>query len=229
MVAPHDEQATIAAELLRKSEAYLQDRGASRLFVGSIGKDSPFYLGFYGGSQLSGILASDLQTLVFFEAAGYHEVERRFVLQRQLMDFRPPVSRDQLQIRRTFRALHTGNPRTINWWEANTFAQTEREGFTLISLKDKKTIGTASFWHVMPLSHHWGCQAVGLLDLEIAPDARRRGLGTFLMSEAMQKLRALGYSLVDVQLPSTDNAALRLVEKLGFEKIDESIVLQKDA
>ncbi|MBN1589697.1 MAG: hypothetical protein JW888_09290, partial [Pirellulales bacterium] len=53
---PRDE---VAAGLLARCEEYLVARGAKTLYGGAIRPLNPFYFGLYGGSESSGILASD--------------------------------------------------------------------------------------------------------------------------------------------------------------------------
>jgi len=56
----------VADELLLRSEAYLQDRGSKIIYGGGIRPLNAYYLGLYGGSELPGILATDV---VFLEPA----------------------------------------------------------------------------------------------------------------------------------------------------------------
>jgi len=220
---------TIAAELLKQGESYLRDRGAKQIGAGGVGLSGPFYLGLYGGSQLPGILSSDSETREILESSGYHEVGRRVVFQRSLSGFRAVISRRQIQNRRQFRVIRTPEPRAANWWEANAFAHVNREQFSLISLMAKQPVGSAMFWQISPLSDEWGARAAGLLQLEIAEQNRRQGLATFLVCEAMQQLVHAGFTLAEVQTAGDDYQAMRFVESLAFEKIDEGLVLRKSA
>ncbi len=100
IVRPHDAEAQIAADLIARSESYLRSRGAKVLYGGGVRPLDAFYLGLYGGSELPGILDSDAQHQSFFHAAGYREIDRTVVLHRELAGFRPPVDRQQIQLRR---------------------------------------------------------------------------------------------------------------------------------
>src|SRR5262249_22259395 len=61
IVSPRPDEATIAAELIARSEAYLRRLGAKVIYGGGIRPLNAFYVGLYGGSELPGILDSDVQ------------------------------------------------------------------------------------------------------------------------------------------------------------------------
>ena len=70
--------------------------------------------------------------------------------------------------------------------------------------------------------------AVGLIDLETAPAHRRLGLATFLIGEALRQLHAHGVMRCQVQTMEQNAAALGLYKKLGFQEVDQGIVLRKE-
>jgi ribosomal protein S18 acetylase RimI-like enzyme len=80
-----------------------------------------------------------------------------------------------------------------------------------------------------PLASSWGVQAVGMVELITAENLRRQGLATFLVGEALRQLHAYGISRCQVQAMESNSAALGLYNKLGFEAIEQGVVLRKDA
>ena len=56
---------------------------------------------------------------------------------------------------------------------------------------------------------------------------QRSGLATFLNVEAIRYLQTSGMGLVEVQTMQQNTAARGLYEKLGFEQVDQGIVLRK--
>src|SRR5262245_4993235 len=87
IVAPRADEPAIAAELIARCEAYLKSRGAKVLYGGGIRPLNAFYVGLYGGSELPGILDSDIPQQGFFFNANYREIDRTVVLHRELADF----------------------------------------------------------------------------------------------------------------------------------------------
>ena len=59
LVAPQHADSDVPDKLLAASEDYLRSHGAKILYAGGIHPLSPYYLGFYGGSELPGVMVSD--------------------------------------------------------------------------------------------------------------------------------------------------------------------------
>src|SRR4051812_14861760 len=74
-VRPSHRRRGIGTELLRRTEAYLQVRGARAMQAGQRWPLNPFYLGLYGGSDLPGFLASDTDAEPFLTRQGYRVSE----------------------------------------------------------------------------------------------------------------------------------------------------------
>jgi RimJ/RimL family protein N-acetyltransferase len=219
----------VADPLLKASEEFLRSRGAKILYAGGVFPLNPFYLGLYGGSELPGILESDVRTLSYYRNRGYQEVDRVVVMQRDLPDFRPIVDRNQMQVRRTFQTEAILDPLTRSWWESCTLGHTDRTRFQLVPRGGQEPAASATYWHIEPLASSWGVHAVGLLEVETAPASRRRGLATFLLSESLRQMQAHGATLVEAQTMERNEAALGLYRKLGFHAIDQGLVLRKQA
>src|SRR5690606_35091512 len=121
----------LALELLRRGENYLRAAGAVEITAYGVSPNHPFYLGFYGGCEMPGVLASDLPTREAFAAAGYQECGRRSILQRPLADFRPPVDRALLQARRNYVVEQDRDLLPETWWDALGYVHADRRRFSL--------------------------------------------------------------------------------------------------
>jgi len=221
--------AALAKELLARSESYLRNRGAKVIYAGGIRPLNAFYLGLYGGSELPGILVGDH---LFNEAcrdSGYRAIDRVEVMLLELGNFRPPIARNLRQLRREMIAHETQAPPPRNWWEACTTGVFDRIRFSLRRPGSNDTAADVWFWDVEPLSTSWGAPAAGMFDLEVPGQQRRKGLATYLLAEAFDRLLTRGVRLVEAQTMQHNSAALKLYEKLGFKKVDEGIVYRKDA
>ncbi len=203
--------------------------GAKVIYAGGIRPLNAFYLGLYGGSELPGVLASDK---VFNEAClerGYREIDRVIVLLLELACFRPPIARNLRQLRREMICHETQAPPSRTWWEACTTGAFERIRFSLRRPGGNDALADVWFWDVEPLSTSWGAPAAGMFDLDVPTDQRRKGLATFLLGDAFDRLRTRGILLVEAQTMQGNAPALKLYEKLGFKKVDEGIVYRKDS
>lgn len=228
MVVPREDRKQIAADLLTQSEQYLASEGAQEFYVGCAGRLSPFYLGMYGGSETPGILSTDTMTLDVSLKSGYAEVDRWHVLRRSLVGFRPVVDRVQMQHRRQYNVDAMIDPPTKSWWESCKWGVSARTSFILDRRgAGRAEFGHATFWDIDPLATYWGVRASGLIDLEIAEEFRGQGLATFLVGESLRQLQSIGVTRAEIQVPHDNSASNGLFTKLGFEKIDEGIVLKK--
>ena len=217
----------LADELLSRSEAYLRERGATVLYGGGIRPLNGFYLGLYGGSELPGVLDTDPVLGDACRRNGYRQIDRVMILRRNLSDFRPPLSRQQRQLRHTVASGESYCPPTTNWWQASTTGAFEQLDFYVQAVDTSQLLGRVSFWDVEPLSTGWGVATAGMFDLEVTADSRRKGLATFLLAEAFNRLKNRGIVMVEAQTMQGNTPALAMYEKLGFETVGHGDVFRK--
>jgi GNAT superfamily N-acetyltransferase len=218
----------LAGELLTRVEAYLTDRGAKTLYGGGRYPLSPFYLGLYGGSEMSGVLDSDPQSKSIFESSGYRAAKRSLVLNRDLAGFRPLVDRQQIQIRRTTRLETTVDPPAKTWWDAVMFEPFERIKWALVEREGGPPLASVYFWNLETMVGTWGVRAVGVVDLEVTSERRRRGLATNLLGEAFRQLQGQGITLAEAHVPEENSGGLAIFRALGFNEVDASTLYCKD-
>jgi GNAT superfamily N-acetyltransferase len=230
LVRPNYHRRGIGGELLKRAEEYLRLRGAEVLYGGGIRPLNPFYLGLYGGSELPGVLISDAAARRLYESSGYVEIDRTIVLHRELGGFRPPVDRQQMQIRRRYNVHEVPDPRLRTWWEACTYGGFELTRFNLVQQDSGPSVATTLLWSMGPLATSWGVHAAGLIEVEVDPALRRQGLATFLLAEVFRRLQIVqNTSLIEAQTMCHNTAALAMYRKLGFSEVDQGIVYRKQA
>ena len=229
MLAQPQQQGDVAAELLRRSEDYLRQRGAQNLYGGGTQSIAPYYQGLYGGATVPGVLATDQQTLEFFRQAGYVESTRRSILQRQLAGFRPPVDRLQLQLKRSMQVESRPDPPAVTWWEACTEGLADRFCFMATPRAGGPASAAAVFWDVEPLASGWGVHARGLLRLEVSPAVDREAMATYLLGEALRLMAGDGATLAEIQTVVQENALQQVLLNLGFQEVEQAVQLEKVA
>ena len=226
LVHPHEHEDEIAQGLLQHSEEYLRSRGATVLYAGCIHPLDPFYFGLYGGSELPGVLQSDVHAQRVYLAANYRPIDQTVIFQRDISTFRPVVDRQQMQIRRRTQLETVIDPPSKSWWDACTRGGLDRVRFDLVP-RDTPPVASATVWNLEPLASSWGVRAGGLLDLEVDTTHRHEGLATFLLGEMFRQLQAEGISLVEAQTMVRNTAAVGLYKKLGFTEVDRGTVFRK--
>ncbi|HWB12855.1 MAG TPA: GNAT family N-acetyltransferase [Pirellulales bacterium] len=228
MVLPQYRGQGIGAELLARSEDYLRRRGAQVIYGGGIAPLNGFYLGLYGGSELPGILDTDSAEQRLFQSHGYREIDRVHILERKLAGFRPPIDRNQMQVRRRSTVTTVVDPPPANWWEACAWSGLDATRYELSLRGECRLVASATTWTIEPLSTSWGLRAAGLIGLEVDEAFRRQGMATYLVADVMRQLAAQGTAVMQVQAMCWNQPALKLYEKLGFELVDQGAVYRKE-
>ncbi|MEX2141838.1 MAG: GNAT family N-acetyltransferase [Pirellulales bacterium] len=228
VVRPGPEQTQIAEALLQHSEEYLRGRGAQVLYGGSVRPLNPFYLGLYGGSEQPGVLDSDPAMQRLFLGHGYREIDRTVVFQRTLADFRAPVDRNQMQVRRSTQVAVVDEPPAKTWWEACTLGEFECVEYQLLDRGLGKQLASATLRGIEHTATNPGVRASGLVDVHVASQALHQGLATFLITEALKELQHQGVGVVEAQTMQRNAAAIGLYKKLGFTRIDSGAVYRKE-
>jgi GNAT superfamily N-acetyltransferase len=227
LVAPHEQRPQIAMELLAASEDYLRKGGAKQLYAGSQFPLNPFYLGLYGSSDLPGVLATDLAFCELLQAAGYKRLVRRQLFNRPLANFRAPIDRKQMQVRRRFGVAPPLDRLPDNWWEACVWAHHEWTRFDLVLPAGGEPLISAIFWDIDPLARSWGMQSVGLVRLDDTPEAREEGLTTYLLAEVLRQYQTAGYTQFEAQAPTEDKSLPEIFKQLGLTAYDEGALWVK--
>jgi ribosomal protein S18 acetylase RimI-like enzyme len=163
-----------------------------------------------------------------FREAGYHAVHRSLVLDRDLVGFRPVVDRQQMQIRRTTRLEVTVDPPARSWWDAVMFEPFERSRWALVEREGGPPLASVYLLNLETMLGAWGVRAVGIVDLEVPSERRRRGLATNLLGEAFRRLQGEGITLAEAHVPEDNAAALAAFRHLEFSQVDASTLYRKD-
>jgi GNAT superfamily N-acetyltransferase len=218
----------VAEGLLQRCEAYLRRHGTAVVYGGAVRPVNPFYLGLYGRSELPGVLESDVGTRDLFRSHGYEEIDRTVLYRRRLDDFRPPVDRGQMQLRREMSVKVTMDPPARHWWEACTTANFDMTRFEVGQRGLGSVLAAATFRAMEPNSRSARARASGLLDVDVALSHRRRGLATFLLAESFRQLARQGVATVEAQASQQNAPGVALCRKLGMEQVEQGIVFRKE-
>jgi ribosomal protein S18 acetylase RimI-like enzyme len=94
----------------------------------------------------------------------------------------------------------------------------------LLSRSDGALIAQAQAWDMGWFSRMDGRPRIGLIDVQVAAEHRRKGFGRFLVSEIFRRARQNLVQSVVVQTSAVNGPALSLYASLGFQPVDQSTV-----
>lgn len=228
VTAPNSDEAAIADGLLDRCEDYFRRRGAKACCGGGLQPLCPFYIGLYGGSELPGVLDSDVTVRNVLAQRGYREIERTVLMSRNLGGFESQVDRQQMQIRRQMQVEVTDDAPTRSRWEAFTVGAFDLTRFDLVVRGRREPVASALFRSMEPSGTAGVGRAVGLIDLCIGESQRRHGLATFLLNEAFRQFLRQGIMHVETQAGENNPAAIGLFQKLGLQETARGGVWRKD-
>ena len=227
LVEPQFRRRGIGRELLGRSEDYLRSGGAQVIYAGGMHPLNPFYLGLYGGSELPGFLESNSGARPFLEACDYGRADECLVFERPVnaAPTVPDVRLIRIQ-RRTRIETHDGLARPTWWWAA-TMGPFEQVRFSLFANSDGKQLAEATIWDMHLLSQKWQHKTVGMVNVSVTEDQRRQGLGKYLVTEILRRLKQQYIAALQVQTMKRNASAVAFYESLGFEAIDRGAIYRK--
>lgn len=226
-VIPSNQRHGVGAELLKRCEEYLQKRGAQQIFAGSAYPLDPFYLGIYGGSALPGVLASDQQAGNFFLQHGYEEYATTLVFQRIVQ--RPLRMSDPrfMTLRKDCEIIADEAGAQPTWWQNSVLGMIEPLELTLVEKKTGKGLASAMITDLGVYRATWNQLGVGVTNFLVQPEARRKGIGKFFLTQIIRFLQEQCFSLVEIQVNETNEAGIALCHQLEFDQVDTGKVYQK--
>ncbi len=228
-VRPKFRKLGIGSELLKRCEAYAAQSGAANFLAGPHPQFDPFYFSLYGGSALPGFLASDQSAAPFFARNGYRPQSSIVVLQRSINANLPAADGRFPGIRRQYDVRILSRSARSSWWQECVTGPIEVADFRLEEKGTNTESGRLSVWEMEHFGARWGQSAIGILDIQIDPALRRRGLGKYLMCQALRYLAEQFFLVTETQIPAANLEALAFFKSLGFAQVDAGTVFAKGA
>jgi ribosomal protein S18 acetylase RimI-like enzyme len=226
-VRPSDRGKGVGGALLRAAEEYLAARGTRSVRAGPHWPLCPFYFGLYGGSNMPGFLDSDPATGPFLQRHGYRPVDATLVLQRRLDGSAAAADSRFALLRRTYEVQVLDEMSIGSWWQECVYGLLEPREYRL---EDKRTGMPAArllVWEMEGYSWRWGHPSVGVLDVRVRAEFRRKGLAKFLLTHVLRQLQDDYFGLVEAHAPEDDPVATSLLGGLGFDRVDAGHVYEK--
>lgn len=229
LVRPDFRRRGIGRELISRAESYLRSRGAETILAGPAAPFDAFYVGMYGGSQPSGFLESDPDSAPFLTALGYEPIEQFAVLQRDLQTGRDPMNFKVVTVRRKTEVAMVSGPEKPSWWWTTRYGRLDSLRFLLVPKGGGRAFAGVTILGLDLYLPRWQERVIGLTDLRVSEDDRRKGYAQSLLLEIAKRLREELVNKLEAHVSESNPAALKTFESAGFHRVDTGIVYRKIA
>jgi ribosomal protein S18 acetylase RimI-like enzyme len=96
--------------------------------------------------------------------------------------------------------------------------------FVTITQPDRSTVKVACLWLGMAIDQITGVRHPNIFLVYVVPAHRRQGIGRALMEHAATWAKAEGYTQIGLQVFTTNQPALDLYNKLGYQAMSVSMI-----
>ncbi|MCA8984728.1 MAG: GNAT family N-acetyltransferase [Planctomycetaceae bacterium] len=228
VVDPDSRHHQIGSQLLERAEQYARSLGARELFAGPSPERDPFYTGIYGGSRASGFLESHSTIGPFLVQQGFSEHERHGVYQKDLQQARDPINFRLIAIRRKTELRLTDQPSSVDWWWMVRMCRYDYLRFEMFPKNGTEPVAGISVIGLDFYTPAWNERAVGLLDMHVPEQERRKGYAQALLIDLGRRLKDEMITLAEIHVPLQMPEVISLVEGAGFQRIDTGVVYRRD-
>jgi GNAT superfamily N-acetyltransferase len=218
-VVPARRRQGIGSELLRRAEDYLRGRGAQQLLAGPQAPANPFTFALYGGADSPGFLSSDPLARAFFEKHGYQLERTVGLFQRGLARMQVPPDPRFAALRQKYDIVATAY-QDAGWWRECVLGPIEAYDYRLQEKGSTTVAARCVLWDMETFQALWGHSCVGMIDLQVDPALRRRGLARYLVGQVLRHLRDQPFVLFEAHVPLDNAACLGLMQGLGLQQVD---------
>jgi ribosomal protein S18 acetylase RimI-like enzyme len=221
VVEPGLDDSGVVAGLLEAAELYLRSRGAKVLYAGGLFPLNPFYWGLYGGSEGAGVMSGHQRFHGALLERGFEPVSTTVLLEIDLCVSEPRDPRTAL-IRRQTQVEYLDDSLPTDWWQNLALGDFQLMSASLLLKADGTQVARAQAWDMGWFGREDGQTRIGLINVEVPPDHRRKGYARFLMTEIFRRARESLVSSVAVATSSANEPALALYASLGFQPVDQA-------
>ena len=227
LVDPSHRRCGLGRRLLRAVEDYLRQRGATAVYGMGMWPVCPFYVGLYGGSEMPGLLSSDTAMRALLEHCGYEPAAGSVVMRRDMDEPTRISDRRFRLLRRRYQITVTGDITDQTWWWQQVYGCFEGERILLRDNETRQVVGSAFYWDMAEFARSGPGPAVGIIDVRVDQQYRRKGLGRYLMTQLLARLLGYYVSTVEIVTMETNQAAQNLYTGLGFKIVERGTTFRR--
>lgn len=215
-VAPSDTSNEIAALLFETAENYALSRGAKDIVAVGEPPEVPFYLGLAPGDGMLGVLAEERQLQAWLTKFGFAPSSVSESWELVLGQYRQPMDRNQMQIRRQTYVNKMLSEPEIPWWYSCVLGHAEMFAFQLTLREENRIHSRVVFWQHDPMILGTAGAPLRLWPLEIPTELEDRERLLYLLAESLRQLQMDRYTAVRYCADALEPTTAGILQRLGF-------------
>ena len=216
----------VCEPLLEASEQAILSQGANRVKVGVVRDRSEGYAGLPPVGHGIGVPAVDLRTSSLLSRKGYNRGKSIFRFVVSTSPYRPPVSREALQLRRTTRLEHKlripCEPAL-----ASSLSHFDIERFALLDHRSASILAQMDLWSSDVEAQVMNCDNA-ILDLAQRNESERLNTAeTFMIGNLIQRLGDRRIYTVETAVDGNQDELIKQLEGLQFKNVEQGYLWTK--
>lgn len=226
-VAPHPEETDVALALIDWFMTRAAELGSTHVRYRPLLPDSAYYLGLGAADSLIGATSQEVRTCNWLSQAGFIPSSPTSMWELELMAFKAPIDRMQIQIRRTATVNQQLDEPDLPWWQACILGHTEPTLFQLMHRTEKRLLQQALFWSLAPELQTSRESVIWLWPPQEQPEPQQEDHLTFLLAEALRQFQSERVDVVRTPGVADSPSSPAVLRKLGFRPVFNGMVFAK--
>lgn len=240
-VLEREDREEIAQNLLERLEKHFISRGAKKIYAGAVYPHAPFYMPLLSTGELHGIIQSSTFAIDLMRK-NHYELETCFELYRIDITRSIPSIRKEIMtvVNRCRVEYENAEKASQNWWNRVAYQEIERK-FSVIRMPENDEIRGSAESHLftptvrspeeerIAKENRVGTRSVfaTVYSLYVKPEYRNSKIGQGLIDGILDQLHREGCKFVELQVPSTNEAAKKIFTNFKFTHFSNSYLLCK--
>lgn len=227
-VMPGENENRLAAMLLTEFEKVARARAIRRCYFKPLLPNCAFYLGLGPGDSMVGAVPSEVRVCNWLSQSGFKPTTPTCQWELDLMSFKPPIDRMQIQVRRAAQVNRQVDEPELPWWQACVLGHTEISGFQLTHRKEKRVVTEVLFWALAPELQSTPESTLWLWPPMLSNQPLAADHATFLLAESLREFQKEGLDCVRTVSLADETNTSAILRKLGFQPHQNGFVFQLD-
>lgn len=215
-IAPRVDEGEIAMALLSEAKKYFVARECREWYALSSTKHYAFYIGVAPGDGWLGVPLEDSRTREWLVRDQWEPVFPNQLWEVDLNTFRPPMDRNQIQIRRQCQVSRLLDGISPAWWLASSLGHAEEIRFQLQVRQAPFDAIDVSFWCPDVTIQGLDSQATYLMLPEFPKTGVAADRIAFLLAESLRQLHQERVTRVRTVSSMDSPEAMLVLQRLGF-------------